>query len=120
MSQLETAEQFHTSRANVSMIELRARKKVERARETIRAYESTLTSHSVIVPKGTRSYDIPSFVLGEGDRYGIRIQANIVEIIRMVKEVDPPCLSKGKTNRRVRFVFNQKGKLSLSDEGSEV
>lgn len=121
MSQLQTAEELHTSRANVSMIELRARKNVERARETITAYESTLTSHPVTVPKGTRAYDIPPFVLREGDRCGVHIQSNIVEIIRMVREMDPPCLSNGgKTNRRVTFVFNQRGKLSPCDDASGV
>ena len=121
MSQLQTAEELHTSRANVSMIELRARKKVEQARETIMAYESTLTSRPVIVPKDTHAYDIPRLVLREGDRCGIHIQSNIVEIIRMVKEMNPPCLSNGgKTNRRVTLVFNQRGKLSLGDDGSGV
>jgi Tfx family DNA-binding protein len=117
MSQSETARELHTTRANVSMIEHRARTNVERAKDTISAFQSTLTNHLVIVPKGTRAYDIPSFVLREGDRSGIHLQSNIVEIVRMVKEANPPCLASGKTNRRLSFVFNQKGKLTLTNSG---
>jgi HTH-type transcriptional regulator, fmd operon transcriptional regulator len=114
MSQLETAEELGTTRANVSMIERRARMNVEKARKTLRAYESTLTNHSVTVEGGSRPQEIPSIVLREGDRYGIHIQSNIVDIIRMVKSLKPSCIADGRTTRDLTFVFNQRGKLSLA------
>jgi Tfx family DNA-binding protein len=110
---METGRELKTSRANVSMIELRAKKKVERARETLRAYESTLTNHSVRVETGSRPQDIPSIVLREGDRFGIHIQSNIVDIIRMTRAIRPSCLTNGRTTRTLKFVFNQRGKLSV-------
>ena len=113
MSQVETGMELKTSRSNVSMIERRAKKKVEGARETLRAYESTLTNHSVRVAIGSRPQDIPSIVLREGDRFGIHIQSNIVDIIRMAKSLRPSCLENGRTTRTLTFVFNQRGKLSL-------
>ena len=113
MSQAETAEELHTTRANVSMIEWRARKKVEAARQILREYESTLTNHSVTVEKGSRPQEIPSLVLGDADKFGIHIQSNIVEIIRLVKALRPPVLENGMTTRPMTFVFNQRGKLSL-------
>lgn len=113
MTQKETARELQTTRANVSMIELRGRRKVGLAQETLKAYQTTLTDHVVLVPRGTRVYDIPSFVLGEGDRYGIHIQSNMVEIIRMAKGVSPPCVDRGRTTRRLSFVFNQRGRLRL-------
>ena len=39
LTQSETARKLRTSRANVSMIEWRAKKKLDRARETIRTYD---------------------------------------------------------------------------------
>lgn len=113
MSQLETAKELRTTRANVSMIELRARKKIELARETLQAHQSTLTDHSVQIARGTRTYDIPPTVLREGDRFGIHVQSNIVEIIRLVKSVRPSCLTGGRTNRKITLVFNQSGKLRV-------
>jgi HTH-type transcriptional regulator, fmd operon transcriptional regulator len=73
MTQLETAKELGTTRANVSMIELRARRKVDRAVETLEAYKSTLTDHEVRIPKGTRFYEIPTLVLREGDKWGIHV-----------------------------------------------
>ncbi|MGI0085876.1 MAG: Tfx family DNA-binding protein, partial [Nitrososphaerales archaeon] len=67
LTQLQTARQLETSRANVSMIEHRARNKLEKARATLRAYESIQSTHSVKVGAGTRLQEIPSFVLHEGD-----------------------------------------------------
>ena len=111
MTQQQTAREMGTTRANISMIELRAHRKVAQARETIEAYRSTMTDHVIKIPKGTRFYEIPTLVLREGDRWGIHMQSNVVEIIRMVKDIKPSCLSKGRTTRPVPFVFNKMGKL---------
>jgi Tfx family DNA-binding protein len=111
LTQSETARELRTTRANVSMIEHRARKRIELARETITAYHSTLTDHSVRIPKGVRSYDVPSIVLREADKYGIHLQSNIVEIIRLVRGLRPPVLTTGRTTRAISLVFNQRGKL---------
>jgi hypothetical protein len=113
MSQSETAKELHTTRANVSMIELRARRKVEESRKTLRAYRSTLTDHSVSLEKGTKLYDIPPAVLSEGDRFGVHMESNVVEIIRMVKGIKPSCLREGRTTRRITLVFNESGKLRV-------
>ena len=115
MTQQETAVELGTTRANVSMIELRARRKVQLARETLQAFQSTLTDHVLRIPKGTRFYEIPSVVLREGDRWGIHLQSNIVDIVRMVKGIRPGCLEAGKTTRTVSFVFNRAGKLRLGN-----
>ncbi len=113
MSQRETAEELGTTRANVSMIEHRARQKISRARETLGAYESTLTDHRIEVAQGMRIYEVPTVVLREGDRYGIHLEANFIDIIRMVRNHRPSCLQKGKTTRPIRFSFNQRGKIEL-------
>ena len=113
MTQLETACELGTTRANVSMIELRARRRVQMARQTLDAYRSTLTDHVLTIPKGTRFYDIPSAVLREGDRWGVHLQSNIVDIVRLVKGVRPGCLEAGRTTRRISFVFNGAGKLRV-------
>ena len=113
LTQLETAREMGTTRANVSMIELRAHRKVAQARETLEAYRSTLTDHVIRIPRGTRFYEIPTHVLREGDRWGIHMQSNVVEIIRMVKDTRPSCLARARTTRPILFVFNKMGKLRI-------
>ncbi len=56
-TQRETAKKLGTSRANVSMIECRLRRKLEKARETVNTYESLNLSRKVSFSKskiGTR------------------------------------------------------------------
>lgn len=113
LTQRETAEELGTTRENVSMIELRARKRVQLARLTLEAYRSTLTDHVLSVPKGTRFYDLPSIVLREADRWGVHLRSNIVDIVRMVKEAEPACLRAGRTTRSISFVFNRAGKIRV-------
>jgi HTH-type transcriptional regulator, fmd operon transcriptional regulator len=45
LTQLKVAKELGTSRANISMIEWRARRKLQKARETIRAYERLQSSN---------------------------------------------------------------------------
>ena len=113
MTQKEVARELKTSRANASMIELRARRKVAMAMDTIAAYKTTLTEHVTRVPKGTAFYDIPPMVLREGDRWGIHVGSNVVEIIRMVKDLKPSCLQRGRTTKSLSFVFSKGGKLRV-------
>jgi HTH-type transcriptional regulator, fmd operon transcriptional regulator len=114
LSQLQTAKKLATSRANISMIELRAKKKLEKARETLWAYEAMLSKHVVSVKQGTRLQEIPSIVLGEADRFEIHLRSNLVEIIRMVKRADPTCLKNGEITRDLELAFTQSGLLTLA------
>ena len=114
LSQLQTARKLTTSRANISMIELRAKKKIEKSRETIWAYESMLSKRVVRVKQGTRLQEIPSIVLAEGDLFKIHLRSNLVEIIRMVKRVDPACVKNGEITRDLEFAFTQSGLLTLA------
>ncbi|HKW04029.1 MAG TPA: Tfx family DNA-binding protein, partial [Nitrososphaerales archaeon] len=99
----------------VSMIEHRARKKLEKARATLRVYESILSFHSVRLEKGTRLQEIPSIVLHEADKFGIHLRSNLIEIIRMAKSASPSIVKEGKTVGKVEFTFSQSGKLSLGN-----
>jgi Tfx family DNA-binding protein len=113
-TQLETARELGTTRANVSMIEWRARKKLDKARETIQAYEALQSSHRVLVGKGTRLAELPLIVLHEGDKHRIHIRSDIIEIIRLVKAIRPSVVREGKTIRELEFKINERGKLEVS------
>jgi HTH-type transcriptional regulator, fmd operon transcriptional regulator len=114
-TQIETARELGTSRANVSMIEWRARKKLDKARETIQAYESLQSSHTVSVDKGTKLAEVPLIVLHEGDKRHIHIKSDIIEIVRLVKALKPVVVREGKILRGLEFKINERGKLEVSD-----
>ena len=112
-TQLETANSLSISRSNASMIESRARRKLESAKETLNAYELLLSNHSVFVEKGTRLKNVPSLVLNEGDRYGIHLKSNLIDIIRLVQNFEPKVTVEGVTTRDLKFDINPRGKVTL-------
>jgi HTH-type transcriptional regulator, fmd operon transcriptional regulator len=113
-TQSETAKELGTTRANISMIEWRARKKLEKARKTIEAYEALQSSHKLVVGKGTKLAEIPLLILHEGDKRHIHVKSDIIEIVRLVRAVKPSAVKDGKTNRPVVFTINERGKLLVS------
>jgi HTH-type transcriptional regulator, fmd operon transcriptional regulator len=113
-TQLEAAKELGTTRANISMIEWRARKKLDKARETIHAYEALQSSHKVSVGKGTKLAEVPMIVLHEGDRHHIHVRSDIIEIVRLVRALKPSVVRDGKTIRDLEFKINERGKLEVS------
>jgi Tfx family DNA-binding protein len=113
-TQLETARELGISRANVSMIESRAMKKIQKARETLEAYEGIQSSHAIPIEKGTKLAEVPLAVLHEGDRHRIHVQSDLVEIVRLVRAQRPSCVLDGKIARNIVIRMNERGKLSVS------
>lgn len=117
-TQLETANELGTTRANVSMIEWRARKKLERARQTLDAYEAVQSSHTLVIEKGTKLAEVPPIVLHKGDKLKIHVRSDLVEIIKLVRGVKPNCVADGKLSRNITFRINERGKLDVSQDAS--
>ncbi|MCL5067871.1 MAG: Tfx family DNA-binding protein [Thaumarchaeota archaeon] len=113
-TQLETAKELGISRANVSMIESRARKKIQKARETLEVYESLQSSHNIAIEKGSKLAEVPLVVLHEGDRHHVHVQSDLVEIVRMVRAVKPSCVQDGKVTRSLVIKMNERGKLTVT------
>lgn len=113
-TQSETAKELGTTRANISMIEWRARKKLKRARETIEAYEALQYSHRIVVSKGTKLAEVPLLILHEGDKHHIHVKSDIIEIVRLVRAIKPSVIKDGKIIRPIVFTINERGKLLVS------
>ena len=114
-TQLKTANSLGMTRANVSMIESRAKRKIASARATLRAYESLFSKQSVVVPKGTPLQQVPSLVFKAADSKKIHLKGNLVDIIRMVKRTRGK-LSEGGgvTLHPIKFEFTENGSLSIA------
>ena len=118
-SQAETASELGLSRASVSMIEGRARRKVVRAQATIAAFNQIRSHHKVVVPKGSRLQETPMLVLREADRFHTHIKLNMIDILRMVKKDRADCISGGRTTKEIAFIFNERGKLFLCSNSEQ-
>jgi len=86
LTQDEIAKRIKTTRANISLIEKRARENVERSRETLKEWNSILSPVRVTVQKGTDVMTIPEFVFSEADRSGIHVRTDSIGLITLIKK----------------------------------
>jgi len=113
LTQAEIAKRLNLSRSYVSMIELRAKRKIKAAEETLKIVSLIQSQELIVIRKGTRLAEIPLVVLKAADKRRIHLKTNIIEIIRMVKLANPPCIRKGRTVREITFKVSSEGRLIL-------
>lgn len=113
LTQEEIAKRLNLSRSYVSMLELRAKRKIEIARKTLEIISQIQSEELIAIDEGTSLADIPSILFKAADKKGIHLKTNIIEIIRMVKLANPSCLEKGKTTRKIIFKVSPEGRLFL-------
>ena len=86
LTQEEIARRIKTTRANISLIEKRARENVERSKETIREWNSVVSPVRVTVPKGTDVMNIPDIVFAEADKASIHVKSDSIGLITLIKK----------------------------------
>ncbi|OPY29462.1 MAG: DNA-binding protein Tfx [Methanocella sp. PtaU1.Bin125] len=86
MTQEEIARRIKTTRANISLIEKRARENVERSKETIREWNSVISPVRITVKKGTDVMTIPELVFAEADKASIHVKCDSIGLITLIKK----------------------------------
>ena len=86
LTQEEIARRIKTTRANISLIEKRARENVERSKETIREWNSVISPVRVTVPKGTDVMNVPDIVFAEADKASIHVKCDSIGLITLIKK----------------------------------
>ncbi|MGA9141767.1 MAG: Tfx family DNA-binding protein [Methanocella sp.] len=101
LTQEEIARRIKTTRANISLIEKRARENVERSKETIREWNSVISPVRITVKKGTDVMTIPEIVFAEADKASIHVKCDSIGLITLIKKEKGPVI----TNRIVDEPF---------------
>lgn len=86
LTQEEIARRIKTTRANISLIEKRARENVERSKETIREWNSVISPVRISVKKGTDVMTIPEIVFAEADKASIHVKCDSIGLITLIKK----------------------------------
>jgi|AGTN01.3.fsa_nt_gi DNA-binding protein, Tfx family len=86
LTQEEIARRIKTTRANISLIEKRARENVERSKETIREWNSVVSPVRISVPKGTDVMSVPDIVFAEADKASIHVKCDSIGLITLIKK----------------------------------
>ncbi|HIP16916.1 MAG TPA: Tfx family DNA-binding protein [Methanothermococcus okinawensis] len=84
LTQEEIAKLMNTSRANICMIERRAKENIEKARNTLKIYESIISPIKLVVYKDTDVFQIPKLIYETSNKHNIHIIYNSLELIDIV------------------------------------
>jgi HTH-type transcriptional regulator, fmd operon transcriptional regulator len=109
LTQEEIARRIKTTRANISLIEKRARENVERSRETIREWNSVISPVRITIKKGTDVMTIPHLVFAEADKVSIHVKSDSIGLITLIKKE-----KSGAINNRI---VNEPFEIDIANSG---
>jgi Tfx family DNA-binding protein len=85
LTQEETAKQLKTTRENISILESRARRNINRARATIENLEDLGLAARLQVKPETPVLDIAKIILRKADSLNVRMQLDCIDLLEKVK-----------------------------------
>ncbi|WP_174589808.1 Tfx family DNA-binding protein [Methanocella conradii] len=113
MTQEEIARRIKTTRANVSLIEKRARENIDRSRETLKEWESIVSPVRVMIKKGTDVIKVPEVVFAEADKSGIHVKSNSLDLITRIKKEKGSIISNRTLTEDMEIDITDAGEVSI-------
>ena len=113
LTQDEIARRIKTTRANVSLIEKRAKENIDRSRETLKEWESIVSPVRITIKKGTDVMKIPEIVFSEADKGGIHVKANSLDLIARIKKEKGSAISNRTLEEDMEVDITDTGEVSL-------
>jgi Tfx family DNA-binding protein len=113
LTQEEIARRIKTTRANISLIEKRARENVERSRETIREWNSVISPVRISVKKGTDVMTIPATVFAEADKASIHVRCDSIGLITLIKKEKGGAISNRIVNEPFEIDITNAGDVAV-------
>ncbi|HID47530.1 MAG TPA: Tfx family DNA-binding protein [Methanothermococcus okinawensis] len=105
----EIAHLMNTTKANICMIEKRARENIEKARNTLKIYESIMAPLRFTVKEGMDVFQIPKMLYRECNKLDIHVKYNSLELIDLIY--------KNMRDKIERRIVKKPFVISVSEEG---
>lgn len=115
LTQEEIAKMFGTSRANISMIEKRARENIKKAYNTIKIYNRIMAPISIEIKEGTDVLNIPDIVFKKADEEDIKVKYNTLELIEFIKENASEFIEKRTVKKKFKIYILENGDLDIGE-----
>jgi len=113
LTQEEIAKMLGTSRANISMIEKRAKENIKKAYNTIKIYNRIMAPLSIEIEEGTDVLEIPDIVFKKADEEGIKVKYNTLELIELIKENASEFIEKRTVKKKFKIYILENGDLDV-------
>lgn len=116
LSQAEVANILGTTRENVAIIERRARRNVELAEQTLRAYRSLQCATRVRIEPGTHLVEVPGIIVKAGDSVGVKLRANFTRIYDEIRFKAGDCVSGSRVVKPFSVAILRSGDIEVTRE----
>jgi Tfx family DNA-binding protein len=113
LTQEEVANRLGTTRQNVSLVERRAKKNLEKAEETLAAYKKLRTVTSIIIPPETHLVDVPRMLIDAADAAGIRIRGDFSLVYKDLRQNAAASISGTRVVKSVRVDILRDGEVYI-------
>jgi len=112
-TQAEISELLGTSRANVSLLEGRAKDNIERARETLNEWEEITAPIKLHFPEGTDILEVPKVVFDEIDENEIKVKSDMLSLLARLKAECPDKLNNRILRNELLVLISPDGEVSF-------
>ncbi len=109
LTQEDIARRIKTTRANVSLIEKRARENIDRSKETIKEWNSIISPVRLLIKSGTDVMKVPEEVFAEADKASIHVRINSLDLLTRIK--------KEKSNIISNRILTEDLEIDITDSG---
>ncbi|MCQ6254400.1 Tfx family DNA-binding protein [Methanocaldococcus sp.] len=114
LTQEEIAKLLGTSRANISMIEKRAKENIKKAYNTIKIYNMIIAPVSIEIDEGIDVLEIPKIVFKKADEENIKVKYNTLELIDLIKEKASDFIKNRITTKKFKIYILENGDVEIS------
>ncbi|CAB3287800.1 Putative transcriptional regulatory protein MLAUSG7_v1_0397 [Methanocaldococcus lauensis] len=114
LTQEEIAKLLGTSRANISMIEKRAKENIKKAYNTIKIYNMIIAPVSIEIDEGIDVLEIPKIVFKKADEENIKVKYNTLELIDLIKEKASDFIENRITIKKFKIYILENGDVEIS------
>ncbi len=120
----EIAKELGTSVENVFIIEKRALKNIEAARDTLRAANHAGIIGRIRINSGTKLVEIPAYIMSEADRMKVKVISNFTKIYDDIRYGIPGAIKGQELVKAITVYIMHDGTLfflpAMSDGEDEV
>ncbi len=110
-TQREIASRLGTTRADVSIIERRARRNVEKARKTIATFEKLVAPVKVNLSAGSDLFDAPQRVFTQASRANIKVKENSLSLVDKIRSQVPQKLRGRNVREKIVIAVKSDGEV---------
>ena len=107
------AREIGTTRQNVTILEKRAHRNLDRAIGTLSAVRDMKISTDIEIPRDTHMLDAVKQIVASADKFGIRLNDNLIGIMTKFKVAMERDLRGGVTQRPITVLMFQDGRIQF-------